>query len=62
MVSKALVDFVEEQRRVDPDSAAVEGPDGVTDDAQVDGYAPGQRSALDKLLDAQEKRQPSTAI
>jgi len=62
MVSKALVDFVEEQRRVAPDSAAVgsvgDSPLGET----VDGYAPGQRSALDKLLDAQEKRAPSTAI
>ncbi len=57
MVSKALVDFVEEQRRVDPDSAAVEPADEAGD-----GYAPGQRSALDKLLDAQEKREPSTAI
>ena len=59
MVSKALVDFVEEQRRVDPASAAAD-PAG---DAEAnDGYAPGQRSALDKLLDAQEKREPSTAI
>jgi membrane protein required for colicin V production len=30
------------------------------DDA--DGYAPGQREALDKLLDSQEKAQPSTPI
>ena len=29
---------------------------------EEDGYAPGQREALDKLLDAQEKREPSTAI
>jgi membrane protein required for colicin V production len=57
MVSKALTDFVEVQRRVEPDSAAVKSADD-----NGDGYAPGQRSALDKLLDAQEKREPSTAI
>jgi membrane protein required for colicin V production len=59
MISQALVDFVAEQRRVEPDSTAVEEPGETRDD---DGYAPGQRSALDKLLDAQEKREPSTAI
>jgi membrane protein required for colicin V production len=59
MVSKALVDFVEEQRRIEPDSAAA---DPAGSDEANDGYAPGQRSALDKLLDAQEKREPSTAI
>ncbi len=58
MVSKALVDFVSEQRRV---AADIAGADPGSGDA-VDGYAPGQRSALDKLLEAQEKREPSTAI
>ena len=59
MASQALVDFVAEQRRVEPDSAAVDAAD---ETPAGDGYAPGQRSALDKLLDAQEKREPSTAI
>lgn len=67
MVSKALVDFVEERRRVAPDSAAAGGDphagldiDG--DSEGADGYAPGERSALEKLLDDQEKRAPSTPI
>lgn len=54
MVSKALVDFVEERRRVAPDTAEVAPRDR--------GYAPAERSALDKLLDAQEKTTPSTPI
>ncbi|MFZ4689085.1 MAG: CvpA family protein [Polymorphobacter sp.] len=65
MVSKALVDFVEERQRVEPDSASADPHAGLgtdTPDAGDDGYAPGQRSALDKLLDAQEKAQPSTPI
>ncbi len=58
MVSKVLVDFVEERRRLSPESADA-ADNGKAGDK---GYAPGQRSALDKLLDAQEKREPSTAI
>lgn len=61
MVSKAMVDFVEERRRIAPDSAALRtnrnalpGHDG--------GYDKAQRKALDGLLEAQEKRQPGTAI
>lgn len=59
MVSKALVDFVAEQRRVLPDSAAKNPHEGLPG---LDGYAPGERSALDKLLDSQEKASPSTPI
>ncbi|PZN94715.1 MAG: colicin V production protein [Alphaproteobacteria bacterium] len=61
MVSKALVDFVEEHRRVAPDTAAVGDPHaGLRRGGS--GYAPADRSALDKLLDAQEKSTPSTPI
>lgn len=64
MISKVLVDFVEERQRLD---AATAKADPQADphsglEADEDGYAPGQRSALDKLLDAQEKAEPSTAI
>lgn len=67
MISKVLVDFVEKRQRLDADTAAADpkrhGNDRAGDDAAGDdGYAPGQRSALDKLLDSQEKSQPSTAI
>lgn len=63
MISKVLVDFVEKHQRLDADTAAADPHAGViSDDAGDDGYAPGQRSALDKLLDAQEKTEPSTAI
>ena len=69
MVSKALVDFVEERRRVAPDTAqafpGVREPGkgnphipGVRDN----GYDQGQRSALDRLLDKQEKAAPGTPI
>lgn len=59
MVSKALVDFVGEYRRVAPDTAAADDPHaGVTGE----GYAPTERSALDKLLDEQEKASPATPI
>ena len=64
MVSKALVDFVEEHRRVAPDSAENADPHnglGIPP-AQGDGYDRQERSALDKLLDEQEKKAPSTAI
>ena len=81
MISKVLVDFVEEHRRLGPDNAANGAANGAGNDATNDsaadphagvdmdgaggtddGYAPGQRSALEKLLDAQEKREASTAI
>jgi membrane protein required for colicin V production len=64
MISQALVDFVEERRRLDAATAKVDpqaDPHAGIDDGD-DGYAPGQRSALEKLLDAQEKAEPSTAI
>jgi membrane protein required for colicin V production len=64
MVSKALVDFVEERRRVSPDSAENADPHnglGIPP-AQGEGYDRQERSALDKLLDEQEKKAPSTAI
>jgi membrane protein required for colicin V production len=72
MISKSLVDFVGEHARIAPDSAALDAARNAgmprddihnplrEDDA--DGYAPGQREALDKLLDSQEKAQPSTPI
>jgi membrane protein required for colicin V production len=68
MVSKALVDFVEEHRRVAPDSAENADPyNGLgippaRNDSAGDGYDRQERSALDKLLDEQEKKAPSTAI
>ncbi len=64
MISKGLVDFVEEHRRVSPDSAENVDPHngfGIPP-AQGDGYDRQERSALDKLLDEQEKKAPSTAI
>jgi membrane protein required for colicin V production len=68
MVSKALVDFVEEHRRVAPDSAENADPHGGLgippgqNGSGGDGYDRQERSALDKLLDEQEKKAPSTAI
>lgn len=64
MVSKALVDFVEEQRRVPPDTATSDPHAGLgLPPAGQDGsYDPKQRSALDALLDDQEKSTPSTSI
>ena len=68
MVSKALVDFVEEHRRLAPDIA---GTEARRDDPHAglgippvggEGYAPRERSALDKLLDEQEKTSPATPI
>ena len=61
MVSKALVDFVAEHRRVSPDTAQLRDPHaGLPRDER--GYGPADRSALDKLLDQQEKLTPSTPI
>lgn len=68
MVSKALVDFVEEHRRVAPDSAENADPHNglgippAQNGSGGDGYDRQERSALDKLLDEQEKKAPSTAI
>ena len=59
MVSKQLVDFVEERRRVAPDSADAGKAAGDTGDQ---GYDERERSALDRLLDAQERTSPSTPI
>lgn len=60
MVSKALVDFVEERRRVAPDTADKTDPHAAL--KKGSGYNPSDRSALDKLLDQQEKASPSTPI
>lgn len=60
MISKVLVDFVEERQRLDAATAKADPHQGL--EVDEDGYAPGQRSALDELLDAQEKTEPSTAI
>lgn len=59
MVSKALVDFVEEHRRIAPDSAGAAPGGARAGDA---GYDDGARSALDDLLDEQEKTSPATPI
>lgn len=61
MVSKAMVDFVEERRRVPHDSAEVVNPHGRAGN-DGSGYDDADRSALDKLLDEQEKARPSTPI
>jgi membrane protein required for colicin V production len=62
MVSKALVDFVEEHRRLAPDTAATDPHAGLGIPPAGTGYAPKERSALDKLLDEQEKASPATPI
>ena len=65
MVSKALVDFVEEHRRLAPDIAGADDPHaglGIPPAEKGKGYAPRERSALDKLLDEQEKASPATPI
>jgi membrane protein required for colicin V production len=64
MLSKVLVDFVEERQRLDAATAKADpaGDPHQGLEADDDGYLPGQRSALEKLLDAQEKTEPSTAI
>ena len=64
MISKALVDFVEEHRRISPDSADSSDPHaglGIPP-AKGDGYDRTERSALDKLLDEQDKKSPATPI
>lgn len=65
MISKMLVDFVEERRRVAPDTADAGDPHAGVDMSGTKtgaGYDKQERSALDKLLDDQEKSTPSTAI
>jgi len=66
--SRALVDFVDEQRRLDGDWAGGADPHaglglpGVRPRRGEQGYDKDQRSALEKLLDEQEKQTPSTPI
>ncbi|WP_439534181.1 CvpA family protein [Polymorphobacter sp.] len=65
ILSRALVDFVDEQRRVDSDMAEAQDPHagfGAPARNGGQGYDRRQRSALDKLLDEQEKQTPSTPI
>lgn len=66
IVSRALVDFVDEARRLDGDIAATNDPHaglGLPPARRGgDGYSAPERSALDKLLDEQEKQIPSTPI
>ena len=68
ILSKALVDFVEQQRRVDADSAEADPHAGMGlsqrdgDGSGEGGYADEARSALEALLDKQEEREPSTPI
>ena len=56
MVSRTMVDFIEERRRIAPDSAQIRHK------GKAGGYGQHDRKALDALLDAQEKREPGTAI
>ncbi len=66
IVSRALVDFVGEARRLEGDMAAGDPHAGLglppTRRGGGDGYAAPERSALDELLDEQEKQIPSTPI
>lgn len=67
MVSRGLVDFVGEHARVAPDSAATDPHAGLPgfdrgQDGPDDGYDRQQRSALDRLLDEQQKQSPGTTI
>ncbi len=69
LVSKALTDFVEARRHGAPDGAAPlpdkAGPDKAGPDKagpKGQGYDGKSRSALDQLLDRQEKASPSTPI
>ena len=59
------MNFVDEQRRVEGDWAGGEDPHagfGLPDPRRDKGYDRDQRSALEKLLDEQEKQTPSTPI
>lgn len=68
ILSRALVNFVDEQRRVEGDWAGGEDPHagfGLPDPrggGDEGGYDREERSALEKLLDEQEKQTPSTPI
>ena len=63
MVSKAMVDFVEERRRVPHDVAEADGDTaGNAPGEDGTGYDAQQRGALDRLLDDEEKARPSTPI
>lgn len=63
MVSRGLVDFVGEQRRIAPDSAMADDPHaGVPGMDGENGYGSRERRALDELLDSQEKKSPGTPI
>jgi membrane protein required for colicin V production len=63
ILSRALVDFVDEQRRLDSDWASEPDPHaGFGFPRREQGYDRDQRSALEKLLDEQEKQTPSTPI
>ncbi len=62
MVSKTMVDFVEQRRRIPHDSADATPPRDPAAPHPGEGYDRDQRSALDKLLDKQEKASPSTPI
>lgn len=65
IVSRALVDFVDEARRIDGDIAAGDPHAGLglpPARRNGDGYGTPERSALDELLDEQEKQIPSTPI
>jgi membrane protein required for colicin V production len=64
--SRALVEFVDEQTRIGNDMATSEDPHaglpGFSRPTDGRGYDRDSRSALDRLLDEQEKQTPSTPI
>jgi membrane protein required for colicin V production len=68
ILSRALVDFVDEQTRISDDVATSEDPHAGLPgfprpaERKGGGYDRDSRSALDKLLDEQEKQTPSTPI
>lgn len=68
ILSRALVDFVDEQTRVESDMAGSDDPHaglgipGFGRPKDDGAYDRDQRSALEKLLDEQEKQTPSTPI
>lgn len=62
IVSRALVDFVDEARRIDADIAGSGEDPHAGLGLPPAGYAEPERSALDQLLDEQEKTIPSTPI
>jgi membrane protein required for colicin V production len=68
IVSRSLVDFVDEARRLDGDIAAGDPHAGLglpparRNGGGGAGYEAPERSALDELLDKQEEQIPSTPI